>query len=68
MCEARFRPFDWFQKFGIEMKKIMEPNGMAVTVCVLWGMFGGVNRINCVTNCIVICIRPKMAVKPGFTK
>ena len=50
------------------MKKFMEPNGMAVTVCVLWGLFGGVDCINCVTNCIVICIGPKMAVKPEFTK
>ena len=39
-------------------EKIMEPNGMAVTVCVLWGLFEGVNCINCVTNCIVICIGP----------
>ena len=50
------------------MKKFMEPNGMAVTVCVLWGLLGGVDCINCVTNCIVICIGPKMAVKPEFTK
>ena len=56
------------KKFGIEMKKIMEPNGMAVTVSVLWGLFGGVNCINCVTNCIMICIGPEMTVKPGFTK
>ena len=68
MYEAGFRPFDRFQKFGIEMKKIMEPNGMAVTVCILWGLFGDVNCINCVTNCIVICIGPEMAVKPEFTK
>ena len=46
----------------------MEPNGTAVTVCVMWGLFGGVNCINCVTNCIVIYIGPEMAVKPGFTK
>ena len=38
---------------------------MAVTV---WGLFGGVNYINCVTNCIVICIGLEMAVKPEFTK
>ena len=50
------------------MKKIMEPNGMVVTVCVLWGLFGGVNCINCATNCIVICIGLKMTVKFGFTK
>ena len=56
------------KKFGIEMKKIMEPNGMVVTVCVLWGLFRGVNCINCVTNCIVICIGSEMAVKPRFTK
>ena len=68
MYEAGFRPFDRFQKFGIEMKKIMEPNEMVVTVCILWGLFGGVNCINCVKNFIVICIGPEMAVKPGFTK
>ena len=50
------------------MKKIMEPNGMVVTVCILWGLFGGVNCINCVTNCIVICIEPEIAVKFGVTK
>ena len=50
------------------MKKFMEPNGMVVTVCALWGLFGGVNCINCVTNCIVICIGSEMAVKPEFTK
>ena len=32
------------------------------------GLFGGVNGINCVTNCIVICIGSEMAVKFGFTK
>ena len=41
---------------------------MAVIVCILWGLFGGVNCINYVTNCIMICIRLEMAVKPGFTK
>ena len=69
--------FGWFEALNGRLigsktwnrnEKIMEPNEMAVIVCVLWGLFEGVNGINCVTNCIVICIRLEMAVKFGFTK
>ena len=62
------RPLISSRTWNRNEKKIMEPNGMAVTVCVLCGLFRGVNCINCATNCIVICIGPEMAVKFGFTK
>ena len=32
------------------------------------GLLWGAKFINYEMNCIVICIGPKMAVKPGFTK
>ena len=47
------------------IKKILKTK---LCSCDREGLFGGVNCINCATKCIVICIRPEMVVKFGFTK
>ena len=40
---------------------------MVKSVTVLWVVLG-VCVVICETNCIVMCMRPKMAMKFGFTK
>ena len=47
------------------MLEFMRPIGQSITVLeVVLGVF----VVICETNCIVKCMRPKMAIKFGFTK
>ena len=47
------------------MLEFMRPIGQSVTVL---GAVLGVCVVICETNCIVMCMRPEMAMKFGFTK
>ena len=47
------------------MLEFMRPIGQSVIVL---GAVLGVYVVICETNCIVMCMRPKMAMKFGFTK
>ena len=47
------------------MLEFIRPIGQSVTV--LWAVLG-VCVVNCETNCMVMCMRPEMAMKFGFTK
>ena len=47
------------------MLEFMRPIGQSVTVL---GAVLCVCVVICETNCIVICMRPHMAIKFGFTK
>ena len=47
------------------MLEFMRPIGQSVTVL---GAVLGVCVVNCETNCIVMCMRPEIAMKFRFTK
>ena len=47
------------------MLEFMRPIEQSVTV--LWAVLG-VCVVNCEINCIVMCMRPEMAIQFGFTR
>ena len=59
------RPFDSFPNLGIEVWKFLKPI-WTVRDCprTVWV----VNGIICAINCIMVCMRPEMVMKFGFTK
>ena len=62
------RPFDWSQNLGPNCLNLLKPFVKTVVVRGCYGLFLVANLCIYVLMYVLVCMRPELAVKPGFTK